>query len=87
MIPLRKYEEGHYLMMATKKGLVKKTPIKDYENVRKTGLTAIVLRDDDELIEVKATDNNKDIILVTRTDSVSALRKRMSAAQAVRPWE
>lgn len=66
VIPLRKYEEGYYLMMATKKGLVKKTPIKDYENVRKTGLTAIVLRDDDELIEVKATDNNKDIILVTR---------------------
>ena len=66
VIPLRKYEEGRYLMMATKKGLVKKTPIKDYENVRKTGLTAIVLRDDDELIEVKATDNNKDIILVTR---------------------
>ena len=66
VIPLRKYEEGHYLMMATKKGLVKKTPIKDYENVRKTGLTAIVLRDDDELIEVKSTDNNKDIILVTR---------------------
>ena len=53
-------------MMATKKGLVKKTPIKDYENVRKTGLTAIVLRDDDELIEVKSTDNNKDIILVTK---------------------
>ena len=66
VIPLRKYEEGRYLMMATKKGLVKKTPIKDYENVRKTGLTAIVLRDDDELIEVKSTDNNKDIILVTR---------------------
>ena len=66
VIPISKFEEGHYLMMATKKGLVKKTPIKDYENVRKTGLTAIVLRDDDELIEVKATDNNKDIILVTR---------------------
>ena len=66
VIPLRKYEEGHYLMMATKKGLVKKTPIKDYENVRKTGLTAIVLRDDDELIEVKSTDNEKDIILVTK---------------------
>ncbi len=66
VIPLRKYEEGHYLMMATKRGLVKKTPIRDYENVRKTGLTAIVLRDDDELIEVKSTDNNKDIILVTR---------------------
>ena len=52
--------------MATKKGLVKKTPISDYENVRKTGLTAIVLRDDDKLIEVKFTDNTKDIILVTK---------------------
>ena len=83
VIPLRKYEEGHYLMMATKKGLVKKTPIKDYENVRKTGLTAIVLRDDDELIEVKSTDNNKDIILVTKMDSASALRRPMSAVQAV----
>lgn len=87
MIPLRKYEEGHYLMMATKKGLVKKTPIKDYENVRKTGLTAIVLRDDDELIEVKATDNNKDIILVTRDGQCIRFMKRMSAVQAVRPWE
>ena len=52
--------------MATKKGIVKKTPITDYENVRKTGLAAIVLRDDDELIEVKFTDNTKDIILVTK---------------------
>ena len=52
--------------MATKKGLVKKTPLEEYENVRKTGLAAIALRDDDELIEVKKTDNNKDIILVTK---------------------
>ena len=66
VIPISKFEEDHYLMMATKKGLVKKTPIKEYENVRKTGLAAIVLRDDDELIEVKATNNKKDIILVTK---------------------
>ena len=66
MIPISKFEPGHYLMMATKKGLVKKTPIQDYMNVRKTGLAAIILRDDDELIEVKATDNKKDIILVTK---------------------
>ncbi|MEG0722072.1 MAG: DNA gyrase C-terminal beta-propeller domain-containing protein, partial [Lachnospiraceae bacterium] len=65
MIPIRQYEEGNYLFMATKKGLVKKTPIKDYANVRKTGLAAITLREEDELIEVKATDNEKDIILVT----------------------
>ena len=66
VIPISKFESDHYLMMATKKGLVKKTPIKEYENVRKTGLAAIILRDDDELIEVKATNNKKDIILVTK---------------------
>ena len=52
--------------MATKNGLVKKTPTTDYVNVRKTGLAAITLRDDDELIEVKLTDDKKDIILVTK---------------------
>ena len=66
VIPISKFEEGHYLMMATRKGLVKKTPIQDYANVRKIGLAAISLRDDDELIEVKATDDKKDIILVTK---------------------
>ena len=63
VIPISKFEEGQYLMMATRKGLVKKTPIQDYANVRKTGLAAISLKDDDELIEVKFTDNKKDIIL------------------------
>ena len=66
VIPISKFEEDHYLMMATRKGLVKKTPIQDYANVRKIGLAAISLRDDDELIEVKATDDKKDIILVTK---------------------
>ena len=66
MIPIREYEDGKYLFMATKKGLVKKTPITDYVNVRKTGLAAITLREDDELIEVKITDNEKDIIMVTK---------------------
>ena len=66
VIPINEYRKGEYLFMATKKGLVKKTPITDYENVRKTGLAAISLRDEDELIEVKFTDNRKDIILVTK---------------------
>ena len=66
VIPLREYTEGHFLFMATKKGIVKKTPITDYANVRKTGLAAINLREDDELIEVKKTDNNQDIFLVTK---------------------
>ena len=66
VIPISKFEEGRDLFMATKKGIVKKTPIVDYANVRKTGLAAISLREEDELIEVKATDNTKDIILVTK---------------------
>ena len=66
VIPIDRYKKGHYLFMATKKGVVKKTPITDYENVRKVGLAAIALKDEDELIEVKFTDNTKDIILVTR---------------------
>ena len=66
VIPIKEYEEGQYLFMATKKGLVKKTPIMDYANVRKTGLAAITLREDDELIEVKTTDDTKDILLVTK---------------------
>ena len=65
VIQIKEYNEDHYLFMATKKGLVKKTPIIDYANVRKTGLAAISLREDDELIEVKFTDNHKDILLVT----------------------
>ncbi len=66
VIPIKEYTEGHYLFMATRKGIVKKTSITDYSNVRKTGLAAITLREDDELIEVKKTDNNQDIFLVTK---------------------
>ena len=66
MIPIYEYEEGKYLFMATEKGLVKKTPIREYANVRKTGLAAIVLREDDKLIEVKVTDDQQDILLVTK---------------------
>lgn len=66
VIPIREYTEGHFLFMATKNGIVKKTPITDYANVRKTGLAAINLREDDELIEVKKTDNQQDIFLVTK---------------------
>lgn len=66
IIPLKEYKEGKYLFMATKKGIVKKTPITDYANVRKTGLGAINLRSDDELIEVKTTNNEKDIFMVTK---------------------
>ena len=66
MIPIREFAEDKYLFMATKQGMVKKTPVSEYANIRKTGLTAINLRDDDELIEVKTTDNTKDVLLVSR---------------------
>lgn len=66
IITIKEYEDGNFLFMATKNGMVKKTSIKEYQNIRKSGLLAITLREDDDLIEVKATDNDKDIILVTR---------------------
>ena len=66
VIPLKSYEDGKYLFMATRNGMVKKTDISEYQNVRKTGLTAIVLRDNDELIEVKATNGDDDIFLITK---------------------
>ena len=65
VIPVNEFKAGEFLFMATRKGVVKKTPIEDYSNVRKTGLAAISLRDDDELIEVKFTDGKKDVILIT----------------------
>ena len=66
VIPVNEFKAGEFLFMATRKGVVKKTPIEDYSNVRKTGLAAISLRDDDELIEVKFTDGKKDVILITK---------------------
>jgi len=66
IIPMKEYDDDKFLFMATKNGMVKKTPMMEYANVRKNGLQAIVLRENDELIEVKATDNTKDIFLVTK---------------------
>ncbi|MBQ2258562.1 MAG: DNA gyrase subunit A [Lachnospiraceae bacterium] len=66
MIPISQFKEGKHLFMITKKGIAKKTPIMEFSNVRKNGLAAISLRDDDELIEVKTTDENSEIFLVTK---------------------
>lgn len=76
IIPLKEYQENKFLFMATRKGIVKKTPIKDYENIRKSGLQAINLREDDELIEVKTTNNQKDIILVTKNGQCIRFNER-----------
>ena len=66
VIPIEYYSEESYLVMATKNGLIKKTPLREYMNVRKIGLAAITLREDDELIEVKFTDSRQEIILATK---------------------
>ena len=66
VIPIKEYKEDEYLFMATKNGIVKKTSIVEYANVRKTGLAAITLREEDELIEVKYTDSDHDVFMVTK---------------------
>jgi DNA gyrase subunit A len=66
MISMREKDDSKYLVMATKKGIVKRTKLSEYANIRKSGLTAIKLRDDDELIGVKKTTGNDEIMLFTR---------------------
>ena len=66
IVTMKEYRENAYLFMATKNGMVKKTSLDEYRNMRKTGLTAINLREDDELIEVKYTDGDQDVFLVTK---------------------
>lgn len=66
VIPVAEYKEGMYIIMATKNGLVKKTDLMEYDSIRKGGLLGVTLRENDELIDVKLTDGNQDIMLVTR---------------------
>ena len=66
MIPVREFEEGKYLLMATRKGMIKKTALSAYANVRKTGLAAMTLREDDEMIEVKIVDDQSEAVLVSK---------------------
>lgn len=66
IIPIKDYDEEKNLFMVTKNGIVKKTGIVEFSNVRKNGLTAITLKENDELIEIKVTDKNTDIFLVTK---------------------
>ncbi|MCI8760820.1 MAG: DNA gyrase subunit A [Clostridia bacterium] len=66
VIPLQNFAEGKYLLMATKKGLIKKTALKEYDSSRKTGLQGITLKEEDELIGVRLTDGEDNVVLVTR---------------------
>ena len=66
VIPIQNFAEGKYLLMGTKNGLIKKTALKEYDSSRKTGLQGITLKEDDELISVKLTDGEDNVVLVTR---------------------
>lgn len=66
VIPIQNFAEGKYLLMATKNGLIKKTALKEYDTARKTGLQAITLKDEDELITVRLTDGEDNVVLVTK---------------------
>ena len=66
VIPIQNFAEGKYLLMATKNGLIKKTALKEYDSTRKTGLQGITLKEDDELIDVRLTDGEDNVVLVTK---------------------
>ena len=66
VIPIQNFAEGKYLLMATKNGLIKKTALKEYDSARRTGLQGITLKEDDELITVRLTDGEDNVVLVTR---------------------
>ena len=89
LIPVQVFSEGQFLLMATKKGTIKKTSLMEYNNNRKTGLQAIALKDDDELIDVRLTDGERNIVMVTRegmsiTFSESDVRAVGRVSQGVR---
>ena len=66
VIQLQNFAEGKYILMATRNGIIKKTPLKEYDSARKTGLLGITLKEDDELIDVRLTDGEDNVVLVTR---------------------
>ena len=86
IITKKEFDEEDYLFMATKYGMVKKTSLSEYANIRKTGLAAITLRDDDELIEVKVTNNEQDIFLVSKFGQCIRFKETDVGRQDVREW-
>ena len=88
VIPIKKFDDNDYLLMATKNGLIKKTKLSEYDSARKTGLLAITLKEDDELIDVRLTNGKNDVVLVTKkgmsiTFSEEDVRPVGRAAQGV----
>ena len=87
MVQMKEFEEDKYLIMATKKGTIKKTPIMAYTNIRKSGIQAITLREDDELIDVTISDNNDNIMLITKKGQGIKFRETGRSAMGVRGIE
>ena len=87
MVQMKEFEEDKYLIMATKKGTIKKTPIMAYTNIRKSGIQAITLREDDELIDVNISDNNDNIMLITKKGQGIKFRETGRSAMGVRGIE
>ncbi len=67
VIPVKEFKDDEYVLMATKNGLVKKTPLNEYSNIRKTGIQSITLKDEDEIIDVRITNGQNDIVLVSKS--------------------
>ena len=76
VVPIRDFSENKYFIMVTKSGMIKKTPQMDYRNIRKNGLIGITIKEDDELIEVKTTDDTRDIFMVTKNGMCIRFRDR-----------
>ena len=66
VIPIKEYQDGRFIIMGTKNGIIKKTSLLEYKNIRKSGIQAITLREDDEIIEVKTANNNDEVFMVTK---------------------
>ncbi len=66
VIPIKEYQDGRFIIMGTKNGIIKKTSLSEYKNIRKSGIQAITLREDDEIIEVKTANNNDEVFMVTK---------------------
>ena len=87
MLPMpRELEEGHYLVMATRRGLIKRTETTEFANLRSTGLIAIVLREDDDLIGVALTDGSRDVLLGSKQGMAIRFSESEMRPSAAPPW-
>mgnify|MGYP002508654067 CR=1 FL=1 len=77
IIPIQNFADGKYLLMSTKRGIIKKTPLTEYDTSRKTGLQGIALKEDDELISVRLTDGEDNVVLVTQNGQCITFNEKL----------